>query len=76
MSESTRNPKDQKPKPGRPSRLLTVPEAAAYLRVSDWTIYKLVRAGDLPVVHVGRGFLIDARDLDDFIDRSKIRGKS
>jgi excisionase family DNA binding protein len=42
------------------SRFLTVFEAAAILRVSKQTVYRLVRAGDLEAVRVGRWLRIPA----------------
>lgn len=68
MMQPERNPKDSKGKPGRQPRLLTSPEAAAYLRVSEWSISKLVKEGKVPRVSGGRGFLFDVRDLDDYIE--------
>ena len=34
--------------------ILTVPEVAEYLRVSDAKVYRLVRQGRLPVVRIGK----------------------
>ena len=42
------------------ARFLTVFEAAAILRVSKQTVYRLVRAGDLEAIRVGRSFRIPA----------------
>jgi len=39
-------------------RFLTIFEAAAILRVSKQTVYRLVRAGDIEAVRVGRSFRI------------------
>ena len=46
-------------------------DSAKYIGASTWTIHKLARTGELPVLRHGRGFLFDVRDLDTFIDRSK-----
>lgn len=35
------------------SPVLTVPEVAAALRVSNWTIYERIRRDEIPVVRVG-----------------------
>lgn len=35
-------------------RLLTVKEVASLLRVSNMTVYRLVKLGDLKALHVGR----------------------
>ena len=37
-------------------RFLTVAEVARQLRVSNMTVYRLVRAGHLPAVRVGRSY--------------------
>lgn len=39
----------------RTDRLLTVPEVARRLRLSEETVYRRVRTGELPVVKVGLG---------------------
>jgi excisionase family DNA binding protein len=39
-------------------RYLTVAEAAAMMRVSKMTVYRLVHAGDLPSIRVGRSFRV------------------
>ncbi len=75
MTDSTRNPKDSNERPGRQPRLLTSPEAAAYLRLSEWSIRRLVTEGDLRVVSGGRGFLFDVSDLHDYIEKAKFRRK-
>jgi excisionase family DNA binding protein len=37
---------------------LTVAEVASLMRVSKMTVYRLVHAGDLPAVRVGRSFRV------------------
>ena len=39
-------------------RFLTVAEVASIMRVSKMTVYRLVHAGDLPAVRVGRSFRV------------------
>jgi excisionase family DNA binding protein len=46
------------------SRFLTVFEAAAILRVSKQTVYRLVHAGDLEAVRVGRWLRIPAHVVE------------
>ena len=55
--------------------LLTVREAADWLACSQANVYALVEKGELPVVPVGRrkGYRIDRRDLEAFVDRRKFR---
>lgn len=37
---------------------LTVAEVAAVMRVSKMTVYRLVHAGELPAVRIGRSFRV------------------
>ena len=48
------------PSPASPG-FLTIVEAATILRVSKQTVYRLVRAGDLEAVRVGRSVRIPVR---------------
>ncbi|MGH9045102.1 MAG: helix-turn-helix domain-containing protein [Acidimicrobiales bacterium] len=45
-------------------RLLTVTEVAEMLRVSKMTVYRLVSAGTLPSLRVGRSVRIRAEAVD------------
>jgi excisionase family DNA binding protein len=47
--------------PPNSARFLTIFEAATILRVSKQTVYRLVRAGDLEAIRVGRSFRIPTR---------------
>jgi excisionase family DNA binding protein len=51
----------------RVSEVLTVPEAAAYLRVHEQTVYELLREGRLRGVKVGRSWRIHRTTLEAFI---------
>ncbi len=48
-------------------RFLTVAEVAALMRVSRMTVYRLVHAGDLPAVRVGRSFRVPERAVHDYL---------
>ena len=48
--------------------LLTRAEAARYLRVSDRTVSRLIRAGQLPAVRIGRAVRIRHADLLEMLD--------
>ena len=61
------------PPPAAPRRLLPLPEAAAYLGVSPWTVRELQWSGKLPRVDLGRKLLFDRADLDALIERQKER---
>lgn len=49
------------------SRYVTVSEVADQLRVSNMTVYRLVQAGQLPAVRVGRSYRIREEDVDRYI---------
>ena len=46
---------------------LTVAEVAAMMRVSKMTVYRLVHAGDLSAVRVGRSFRVPERAVQDYL---------
>lgn len=47
--------------------VMTVAEVADALRVSTMTVYRLVNAGELPALRVGKNIRIRTRDLDAFL---------
>jgi excisionase family DNA binding protein len=49
------------------SRFVTVAEVAKLLRVSNMTVYRLVQAGQLPAVRVGRSYRIQEDDVDRYL---------
>jgi excisionase family DNA binding protein len=52
--------------------MMRVREAAAYLGSSPWKVRQLIADRRIPFVQDGDGpFLLDIRDLDGFIERSK-----
>jgi excisionase family DNA binding protein len=52
---------------GTQSRFMTVGEVASVLRVSNMTVYRLINAGELPAVRIGRSFRLRAEDLDRYL---------
>lgn len=54
-------------------RLMRIKEASTYLSLSPWKLRQLVQSGKLPVVQDTEGspFLLDVRDLDGYVERSK-----
>ncbi len=60
---------------GQPERIdnitavqfLTVAEVAAMMRVSKMTVYRLVHAGELSAVRVGRSFRVPERAVQDYL---------
>lgn len=49
------------------ARFLTVQEVADMLRVSSMTVYRLIKAGDLAAVRVGRSFRVRDTDVDGYL---------
>ncbi len=54
-------------------RLYNVPEAARYLGLSVWGIRELHYSGKIAAVRNGRRMLFDRADLDQWIERSKVK---
>jgi excisionase family DNA binding protein len=50
--------------------LLTINEVAAALRVSKMTIYRLVQAGELPAIRIGRSIRVPASALRAYLDNA------
>jgi excisionase family DNA binding protein len=49
------------------TRFMTVSEVAAVLRVSNMTVYRLINAGQLPAVRIGRSFRVREEELDHYL---------
>ncbi len=50
-------------------RFLTVGEVARHLRVSNMTVYRLVKQGQLAAVRVGRGYRIREDDVRKYLEQ-------
>ena len=48
---------------------VTVAEVASFLRVSSMTVYRLIQAGDLAAVRVGKSYRLRSDDVDRFLAR-------
>jgi len=56
-------------------KLITVKETASLLRVTPQSVYRMVRAGVVPSLHMGRQVRIDAAALERWlIERSSATG--
>jgi excisionase family DNA binding protein len=55
-------------------RLLTVREVAETMRVSNMTVYRLIRAGELPAIRVGKHFRIREHELADYLESQTVHG--
>lgn len=51
---------------------MTVGEIAAILRVSNMTVYRLVRSGSLSAIRAGRGWRVTAGSLSAYLDQAAI----
>lgn len=49
------------------ARFLTVTEVAGVLRVSNMTVYRLINAGQLPAVRVGKSYRLREDDVDKYL---------
>jgi len=51
--------------------LFTIDEAAARLRVSRWSVYNLIRSGQLHTIKIGRRRLVPLDALTECLERLK-----
>ncbi|HEX9766989.1 MAG TPA: helix-turn-helix domain-containing protein [Nitriliruptorales bacterium] len=54
-------------------RLLTVAEVADVLRVSNMTVYRLIKGGELAAIRVGKNYRIRQRDLDSYLAAGSVQ---
>jgi excisionase family DNA binding protein len=54
-------------------RLLTVSEVAQTMRVSNMTVYRLIKSGDLPALRVGKNFRIRESDVDKYLAQRSVQ---
>ena len=52
------------------ARFLTVSEVAGLLRVSTMTVYRLIKAGQLASVRVGKSYRVREDDVDRYLANS------
>lgn len=50
-------------------RFLTVAEVARALRVSNMTVYRLIKSGDMAAVKVGHGYRLREEDVRKYLER-------
>ena len=55
--------------------LLTTEEVLEYLQVNLRTVYRLIKAGKIPAVRVGRQWRFRKRDIDAWLDTQRPRGE-
>ncbi len=57
-------------------RFLTVAEVADVMRVSKMTVYRLVHAGSLPAVRVGRSFRVPEQAVHDYLQHAYVEAEA
>lgn len=55
--------------------LLTVAEVAAAMRVSNMTVYRLIKTGELPAVRVGKNYRLRESDLERFLQERSVHAE-
>jgi excisionase family DNA binding protein len=53
-------------------RLMTVAEVAATMRVSNMTVYRLIKAGDLPALRVGKNYRVRESDVEKYLSARSV----
>lgn len=51
------------------NKLLTVNEVAQILRVSNMTVYRLVKSKQIPAIRVGKNYRIKESDVEKYLNR-------
>ena len=54
-------------------RLLTVVEVADLMRVSNMTVYRLIKSGSLAAIRVGKNYRIRESDVDRYLSDRAVR---
>lgn len=55
------------------NKLLTVNEVAKLFRVSNMTIYRLVKNGNISATRVGYRYRIDKTDVERYLKKNKMK---
>lgn len=58
---------------GGSGSLLTVSEVASVMRVSNMTVYRLIKRGDLAAVRVGHGYRIRRAEVERYLSERSVR---
>lgn len=53
-------------------QFMTVAEVAAAMRVSKMTVYRLLHAGAMPSVRVGRSYRVPRKAVEDYLSGSYV----
>ena len=57
---------------GERGELMTLQEVAVYLRVTDKTIYRLLKQGSIPATKVGHQWRFDKASIDEWLQRKSV----
>lgn len=57
------------------AELMTVEEVADYLRVTEKTIYRLLKRGDIPAVKVGHRWRFEKNSIDEWLHQNSVVAK-
>ena len=60
---------------GFESELLTVGEVAEVMRVSNMTVYRLIKAGQLGAIRVGKNYRIRRKDVESYLSDRTVWAK-
>src|SRR3954462_8810877 len=60
--------------PGNDEGFLTTEDVLDYLQVNLRTVYRLIKAGKIPAVRVGRQWRFRKRDIDAWLESQRPRG--
>ena len=53
--------------------LLTVGEVASLMRVSNMTVYRLIKSGQLAAIRVGKNYRIRRNDIDRYLTERAVQ---
>ena len=57
---------------GNNHKIMTVQEVAAYLRISRFSVYNLVKRGELPAMKILNKLRFDRKTVDEFLHEQKL----
>ena len=69
---ATKGP-DRMPEQDFGDPLLTVSEVAERMRVSNMTVYRLIKSGQLAAIRVGKNYRLRGRDVERYLAERAVR---
>ena len=73
IDETVEDVRVPKRRPFVGDRLLTVGEVAATMRVSNMTVYRLIKSGQLAAIRVGKNYRIRESDVNRYLSDRSVR---